>query len=153
MANENYLTQHGLEKLKQEYNHLVNTKRKEVAERIATAKDFGDLSENAEYDAAKEEQAIMEARISELKQLLKDAVIIQENNNSDSVSIGSTIKVKNDGITQEYKIVGSQEADPSQGLISNESPIGRSFLGRKKGEIVEIQVPKGTMAWQILEIN
>ncbi len=153
MANENYITQQGLEKLKQEYNYLINTKRKEVAERIATAKDFGDLSENAEYDAAKEEQAIMEARISELKQLLKDAVIIEENNNHDSVSIGSTIKVKNDGITKEYKIVGSQEADPSQGLISNESPIGRAFLGRKKGETVEIQVPKGVMEWQILEIN
>ena len=152
---ETYITQEGLVKLKEEYKYLTTTKRKEIAERIAVAKEFGDLSENAEYDAAKEEQAFVEGRIAELNHLLKNATIIKETKSNGIVNVGSTIKIKDSAnkSIKEYKIVGSEEADPSQGLISNESPIGKAFLGRKKGEVVEIRVPKGVMKWKIVEVD
>lgn len=152
MSEETYVTQEGLNKLKQELTELKQIKRREVALRIETAKDFGDLSENAEYTSAKEEQAFIEGRIAELEQVLKNAIIIQETQSNGIVKVGSKIKIKDDGTVKEYKIVGSEEADPTQGLISNESPIGRAFLGRKLGEIVKIQVPKGAIRWKIIEI-
>ncbi len=150
--NETYLTQEGLEKLKRELDELKNVKRKEVAYRIEQAKEFGDLSENAEYTEAKNEQAFIEGRIAELDYLLRHATIIQETKSNGVVQVGSKIKIKGDHEVREYKIVGSEEADPIQGLISNESPIGRAFLGKKAGEVVEIEVPKGIIRWKIIEI-
>lgn len=152
MPEETYITQQGLEKLKQELDNLKNIKRKEVAYRIKQAKEFGDLSENAEYHSAKEEQAFVEGRVAELTHVIKNATIIQETASNGMVSIGSKITIKDNGNTKEYKIVGSEEADPLQGLISNESPIGKAFLGRKIGEVVEIQVPRGIIKWEIIEI-
>jgi len=152
MTDENYLTLEGLEKLKKELSDLKNIKRKEIASRIEQAKEFGDLSENAEYNSAKEDQAFTEGRIAELEHILKNATIIEETSSNGIVRVGSKIKIKDDGHVKEYKIVGSEEADPTQGLISNESPIGRAFLGRKLGEIVEIEVPKGVIQWEIIEI-
>lgn len=154
MSDETYITQEGLEKLKKELNELKNIKRKEVAYRIEQAREFGDLSENAEYAEAKNEQAFIEGRIAELNIILKNATIIKETKSDGVVKVGSKIKIKDgiDQIVKEYKIVGSEEADPSQGLISNESPIGRAFLGKKVGTVVKISVPRGIIRYEIIEI-
>jgi len=155
MLNEQtYITKQGLEKLKEELNDLIVNKRREVIKKIEEAKEYGDLSENAEYHAAKDEQAFMEGRIMELTSLINSAVIIEETKSNGVVTVGSRIKIENEeqNIAKEYKIVGSEEADPTAGLISNESPIGRAFLGKKKGEIVTIQTPKGNIQYRIVEI-
>lgn len=154
--NQAYITSAGLGKLKDELSHLINTERKAIADRIQEAKEHGDLSENAEYSAAKDEQAFLEKRIAELDHLIKNAVIIEANGNSHNgvINVGSSVKFKDDtGDTKEYQIVGSHEANPSLGKISNESPVGRAFLGKKKGESVEFQAPKGTVAYKILDIK
>jgi len=154
-TNETYITQNGLEKLKKELNNLINMKRREVAEKINLAKEFGDLKENAEYIEAKNEQAFVEGRIAELNYILKNATIIKETESNGVVKIGSKIKIADESgeLVKEYKIVGREEADPVSGLISNESPIGNAFLGKKIGEIVEINVPKGVMKYKIIEVN
>jgi len=151
---ETYITTEGLEKLKEEFNYLKNTKRKEVANRIQAAKDFGDLSENAEYADAKEEQAFTEGRIAELEEFLRNAVIIKEKNGNVTVNVGSRIRIKEkkSGEMKEYEIVGSQESDPLVGKISNESPLGKAFLGHKVGDLVEISVPKGIIEYEIVEV-
>ncbi len=151
---KSYLTPEGYEKVKKEYNTLINQERKNIAKRIEEAKELGDLSENAEYQSAKEDQAFLEKRISELGEIIENAEIIENNHSVDGIiKIGSTVKFKdNKGKVKEYTIVGKQEADPQSGKISNESPIGRAFLGHKEGETIELQAPKGTTIFKILEV-
>jgi len=148
-----YVSKEGLEKFKQELNDLITIKRKEIIERIERAKELGDLSENAEYAAAKDEQAFTEGRIIELQDMIVRAEIINSSGRIDLVHVGSKVKVKNDDTETEYEIVGVAEADPVAGKISNESPLGRSFLGRRIGDKVQIQIPKGMVTYTILEIR
>lgn len=148
-----YVSKEGLEKFKQELDDLVNVKRKEIIERIERAKELGDLSENAEYAAAKDEQAFTEGRILELQDMITRAEIINGSGKVDLVRVGSKVKVRTDGTEVEYEIVGVAEADPVAGKISNESPLGRSFLGRRVGDKIQIQIPKGTVVYTILEIR
>lgn len=148
-----FITQPGLQKLKKELEQLKNVKRREIAERIQEAKELGDLSENAEYVEAKNEQGFTEGRIIEIESILKNATIIkQQNHATGKVEVGSKIKIKDDASTKEYVIVGSNEADPSQGRISNESPLGQAFLGKRVGDLIEIRVPQGTKKFQIITI-
>jgi transcription elongation factor GreA len=153
-----YLTKNGLEKLQAELDDLKNTKRPEITDRIAQAKELGDLAENAEYQSARNDQAFNEGRILELEAVLKQAVIIEDNVASNSeVSVGSKIKVKEHHDTgmkeKDYHIVGSHEADPVVGKISNKSPIGKALLGAKVGETLEITLPKGVIKAEIIKIN
>ena len=153
---KNLLTYAGLKKLEDELHDLKVVKRKEVAERLKVAISFGDLSENAEYDEAKNEQAQVEERIVKLENMLRKAVIIDESQiDSDTVTVGCTVKVYDTDFEEEveYTIVGSAEADPYNGKISNESPVGRAFLGRHKDDEVEVQVPNGIVVYKILEIR
>lgn len=147
-----YFTKEGLEKLKKEFQELKNVKRKEVIERIATAREMGDLSENAEYQDARDEQGFIEGRILELENIINKAEIIIENNQINFIQLGSTFIVDCDGIQKQYTIVGSNEAKPSSGLISNESPLGGAFLDKKVGDKVEVDVPKGKVMCAILKI-
>jgi transcription elongation factor GreA len=149
-----YLSAEGLEKLKHELNELKTTTRKSIAERIESAKALGDLSENAEYQEAKDSQSQNEARIAELEEILRDAVLISENHRTDVVDIGSTVSVEaEDKKERAYTIVGSEEADPVQGKISNESPLGKAFLGKKVGEKIDVRTPGGVRAYTILKIK
>jgi transcription elongation factor GreA len=150
------LTQEGYQKLEDEVEHLKSVRRREVAERIKVAISFGDISENAEYDEAKNEQAQVEERIIKLENMLRKAVIIDESKiDSNIVTIGSIVKVNDMEFEEEveYTIVGSAEADPYEGKISNESPVGKALLGRAKGEVVDVQVPDGIAKFEILEIR
>ncbi|HBI93831.1 MAG: transcription elongation factor GreA [Terrisporobacter othiniensis] len=150
------LTQEGYNKIEEEVEYLKTVKRKEVAERIKVAISFGDLSENAEYDEAKNEQAQVEERIVKLENILRKAVIIDESQiDSNIVTIGSTVKVYDTDFEEEveYTIVGSAEADPYNGKISNESPVGSAFIGKHKGDDVEVQVPNGVAIYKILDIR
>lgn len=150
------LTAQGLKKLEDELELLKTVRRKEIAERIKQAIAFGDISENSEYDEAKNEQAQVEDRINKLETMLRKAVIIDEEDiNTDIVSIGSIVQVNDlefDEIV-EYTIVGSTEADPYELKISNESPVGRALLGTKVGDVVEIQIPDGVTKYEILKIT
>ena len=153
MTPTNYITQGGLEKLKEELEYLKKVKMPEVVERIARAKELCDLSENAEYQDAKDEQGFVAGRIAELENLIHKSEIITQSAGRETVSIGSTIKVRCGEQEHQYTIVGYNEANPAKGLISNESPIGRAFLGRKVGEKVSVKVPKGDMECEVLEIK
>jgi len=146
-----YITKAGLEKIKMELAELKN-KRIEISKKIEESKSLGDLSENAEYIAAREMQSFNEGRILELENLIKDAVII-ENDHSDNVQIGSTVEVSLNGKNQVFVIVGSQESDPEHGKISNESPLGKAFLGHKKGDIIKIKTPNKIVEYKILSVN
>ena len=139
------LTPEGYEKLKQEIEHLQNEKRREVAERIRVAREFGDIAENAEYDDAKNEQAMLEKQIADLEDKLRSATIVESPASSDTVSVGVTVHVKDQksGKSQKFKIVGSAEANPAEHKLSNESPVGRALLGHKRNEEVSVPVPKG----------
>ncbi|MCK5466548.1 transcription elongation factor GreA [Candidatus Parcubacteria bacterium] len=149
-----FITIDGLEKLKEELNYLKTLKRQEISKRIQNAKELGDLSENAEYSEAKEQQALNESRIAELEETFKNAETIDDRHSkSNVVNIGSTIKVKNGKIERTLTIVGSNEADPSEGRISNESPLAMSFLGHKVNDKVEVETPKGKMTYLILNIS
>mgnify|MGYP001132417359 FL=1 len=151
-----FLTLEGLRKLENELDELKTVKRKEVAERIKQALAFGDISENSEYDQAKNEQAQLEKRIVKLETILRNARLIDEDEiSTDIVSIGSKVIVKDLEYDEEmeYTIVGSAEADPYEGKISNESPVGEALLGKKKEEIVEVHVPDGLIKYQILSIT
>lgn len=132
------LTEEGIKKLKEEYDTLVNTKRKEVTEKIAKAREFGDLSENSEYDSAREEQSFIEGRIMELEEILTHAKTIDTTKTKQAVEIGSRVKVQVDGENDEFVIVSSVEANPIEGKISNESPVGKALLGAKVGDVVTI---------------
>jgi transcription elongation factor GreA len=131
----------------------VNVRRTEIASRIHDAKEHGDLSENAEYEDAKNEQAFVEGRIATLEALIKNATIIEENHSTDHVQIGSTVKVDGPDGRELFTIVGSAEAKPAEGRISNESPVGRALLGKKKGEKVVVRVPAGDFTYTIAEIG
>ena len=146
MAKEIVLTPQGLEDLKQKIEFLSTERRREVAERIKEAREFGDISENSEYDDAKNEQAMLEKQIADLEDKLRSASVIdQKSVSTDVVSVGSTVHVKDQKTdkSQKFKIVGSAEADPSDGKLSNESPVGRALLGHKRGETVTVPVPRG----------
>ncbi len=154
MNTPTYLTKDGLLKVQEELEQLKTKKRKEIAWRIQEAKELGDLSENAEYTEAKNEQAFIEGRIAELDLILKNTVLIDETTPRDTVSIGTTVVVEfDDQRRQSYTIVGSNEVDPALGKISNESPLGKAFLGHKVGETVTITVPKGSATVRILTIE
>jgi transcription elongation factor GreA len=150
------LTREGYEKLKQEIEYLSNDKRREVADRIRIAREFGDIAENAEYDDAKNEQAMLEHRIAQLEERLIAARVIEKRDiQKDVVSIGSKVKLRDIAAkkTFEYHIVGSAEANPAENKLSNESPVGKAILGHKKGETVEVAAPRGSLKFKILEIK
>ena len=147
------ISQEGYDKLNNELNHLINVKRKEIAERIEKAKELGDLSENAEYTEAKEAQAFNEGRISEISAMLKNLTVVQNGHNKGVVGMGSSVKVKVNGNEKSYTIVSFNEADPLAGKISNESPLGRAFIGRKKGDKVRVETPKGELEYEIVEVK
>lgn len=153
MANQTYLSPEGIETLKQELLELKTKKRQEIAKRLQEAKDLGDLSENAEYFEAKEAQSLNENRIGELEELLKNAVLIKTPVVENIVSIGSTIEVKSGDNIEIFKIVGSAEAKPQEGKISNESPLGRSFLNKKIGDEFDIKTPGGIVKYKIIKIE
>ncbi len=148
-----YLSKEGLEKLREELDEMVNVRRAEVAARIHEAKEHGDITENAEYEDAKNEQAFVEGRIQALSALIKNAVVIDENHSTTHVQIGSTVTVQSEDGKESYMIVGSAEAAPASGRISNESPVGRALLGRKKGEEVVVTVPAGDTKYKITNIS
>lgn len=153
---ETILTQEGLKRLEEELENLKSVKRREVAERIKIAIGYGDISENSEYDDAKNEQAFIEGRILQLEKLLRNARIINnEEVDINTVNIGSKVTLKDleFGDTVEYTIVGTAESDPFENKISNESPVGRSVLGQKKGATVEVSVPAGIIQYQIIDIK
>lgn len=153
---EVFLTLNGLRKLEDELDHLKTVKRREIAGIIKEALDFGDISENSEYDQAKNEQAQLEDRIAKLEGMLRNAIIIDESDiKTDVVSIGCKVLVKDLEYDEEMTltIVGSAEADPHNGLISNESPVGSSLLGHKSGDVVDISVPDGIIKYEILNIT
>jgi transcription elongation factor GreA len=146
MPKDVILTPEGLERLQAELEFLSNDKRREVAERIKEAREFGDISENAEYDDAKNEQAMLEARIASVQEKLRLATVIEANDlSTDVVQVGSVVHVKDEktGKSSKYTIVGSAEARPSEHKLSNESPVGRALVGRKRNETVSVQVPRG----------
>ncbi|MCR4324812.1 MAG: transcription elongation factor GreA [Candidatus Curtissbacteria bacterium] len=153
MAKKFILTKEGLANLKEEYEVLVKEKRPAVTERIQRAREFGDLAENSEYDAAKEEQTLLENRITRLEEILAKHQIIQVSQKADFVVIGSTIVVEVDGEKDEFTIVGTTEANPSERKISNESPVGAALLGAKVGEVVEVTTPIVRAKYKILEIK
>jgi len=152
MPEKNYVTAERLAELKKELERLKKVTRHEIIAKITEAKAMGDLSENAAYADAKEQQAFAEGKILELEDFLKTAVVI-EKKSGDLVRIGSAIKVERGGKTKEFQIVGSNEANPVKGLISNESPLGRAFLGHKPGDNVTVETPAGKAVYKILEIK
>lgn len=156
MGNKNtvYLTENGLEELKKELENLINVRRPENIQAIKEARSLGDLSENAEYDAARNEQAQIEARIQQLEKMLENVSIISEVS-KETVGIGNTVSIKyvDDDEEEEYKIVGSQEADPFESKISNESPIAKALFEHKVGDIVTVESPNGSYEVEIIEIK
>ncbi len=156
MSDTKYVSAQRLEELKQKLEELRNVKRKEIAKRIEEARSLGDLSENAEYMEAREEQAFNEGKIKEIEELVREAVVIEENKGrvKTSINVGDSIEVENSsGERQEFTIVGSNEADPLNNKISNESPLGRSFLGRIPGEEVKALTPSGEVRYKIIKIS
>lgn len=150
------LTQEGLKKLEDELEHLKSVKRREVAERIKVAIGYGDISENSEYEDAKNEQAFIEGRVITLEKLLRNARIINNDDiNTDSVGVGATVTVEDVefGDTVEYLIVGTAESDPLNNKISNESPVGKAILGKQRGAIVDVTVPAGVIQYKIIDIK
>jgi transcription elongation factor GreA len=150
------LTPEGFKKLKEEIEYLSSDKRREVADRIRVAREFGDIAENAEYDDAKNEQALLEHRIAVLEERMRAARVIEKKEISkDVVSIGSHVKLRDMDAKQtiEYHIVGSAEANPAEYKLSNESPVGKAIIGKKKGEVVEVSAPRGSLKFKIMEIK
>lgn len=152
MTKKYLLTPDGLNKLKEELDHLITVRRQEIIERIQEAVAHGDLSENADYAQAKEEQAFVEGRIQEIEEIIRNAEIIHHID-SDTVNIGSGVKVKVDGKEFSYTVVGSNEANPRNGKISNESLVGRALIGRKSGEKIDVQTPAGKKTYEILSVD
>ncbi len=156
MAKQIIVTEEGLKKLQEELEYLKTTKRKEVVEAIRVALSFGDLSENSEYDEAKNEQAKTEARISELEENLKHVKVISDSEvNTDAVNVGNRVKVYDEEFDEEilYTIVGSTEADPLEDKISDQSPIGAALIGQQVGDVVQVTTPGGVVSLKILEIS
>ncbi len=154
MAIEFKMTSAGLEELKKELEELKTTGRDDIAEKIRIARSYGDLSENSEYDEAKSEQAKIEARINELEYQIQNAVI-QDITDRNAVNLGSVVTIKNreGGSLATYKIVGFAQSNPAEGLISDESPIGKALMGAKKGENIDVEAPVGVLKFEIVEIN
>lgn len=151
MGNQVFITKKGLEKLQKDLRYLKTTRRREVAEAIQSAKEQGDLSENAEYIEAKEEQSRLEERIAQLEVITKRAKVIENNRNGNGViQIGSRVVLKTNSSEIQYEIVGSSEANPAKGKISNESPLGRLLVGKKKGEEVILEAPSGKITYKIM---
>ena len=156
MDKKNILTYEGLKKLEDELENLKVVRRKEVSQKIKEAREQGDLSENAEYDAAKDEQRDLEARIEELEKILKNAeVVVEEEADLDKVSIGCSVKILDCEFDEEleYKIVGSTEANSLKGKISNESPVGKALLGKQVGDTVTVETPAGEFSYKVLSIH
>ncbi|HIB36626.1 transcription elongation factor GreA [Mesonia sp.] len=156
MSKVSYYTEEGLKKLRDELNHLKDVERPAASQAIAEARDKGDLSENAEYDAAKEAQGLLEMKISKLEEVVSNARVIDESQlDTSKVLIHSSVKIKNttNGMEVKYKLVAQSEADLKSGKISVDSPIGKGLLGKKVGDTADIQVPNGTMTFEILEIS
>lgn len=156
MAKSIMITAEGLKQLEDELDLLKGEKRKEIAEKIKVARSYGDLSENSEYDDAKNEQAILEARIATIEATLKVAVVIDESGISgETVSVGSKVRLENitRGMEVTYRITGSNEANPREAKISDESPVGKCLLGHHVGDVVEIETPAGVMGFKVLEIS
>lgn len=153
MSKKYLLTAEGLTKLNDELKHLITDKRKEVIERIREAAAHGDLSENADYAQAREEQSFIEGRIQEIEDIIKNAEIIDTNTHRSAVNIGSTVHIKTGGKEITYTIVGSNEANPKEGKISNESIVGKALLGRKAGEKFNVQTPAGEISYEIVVIE
>lgn len=154
MTNEKYLTKEGLEKSKQKLERLKNIKRPEIKERIEEAIKLGDLSENAEYHEAKDDQGLNEAMIRELEGIINNAILIKNGKGKKvCIDVGCTIKVKFNSKEKEFTIVGASEADPAKGFISNESPIGQAFIGKKVKDVVEVEAPAGVIKYKILSIE
>lgn len=147
------LTQEGLEKLQQEYKELKEIKRPTAVERLQRARAMGDLKENSEYSAAKEDLALVEGRLQELENILKDVEITDHHTGNQIVEIGNSVTVEHDGITEIFSIVGEFEADPMNKKLSHTSPIGQALLGKQVGEIVEIKVPAGKAVYKVLNIE
>lgn len=148
-----YITKEGLEKLKAELAELVGVKRPEVARRIKEAREMGDISENSEYDAARQEQSYVEGRITELEEFLKTAKISEETNLKGTIGVGAKVRIKVDSEEIEYHIVGAPEADPMQRKISHESPLGSALVGKKVGDKIEVEAPVGKLTYTILKID
>jgi transcription elongation factor GreA len=156
LLKEVILTAEGYKKLQHEIDHLRGEKRREVAERIRIAREFGDIAENAEYDDAKNEQAMLEHKIAQLEErVLSARVITKKEILKDAVSIGSHVRLRDmqANKTFEYHIVGSAEANPTENKLSNESPVGKAIMGKKKGEVVAVTAPRGTLKFKIMEIK
>ncbi|MBI5295978.1 MAG: transcription elongation factor GreA [Chloroflexi bacterium] len=151
---QSYLTPEGEAKLKTELAELTGPRREELSQRLRSAIQMGDLSENADYHKAKEDQGFLEGRIQEIEAILRSAVIIEENANKDVISIGSRVTIQEEGFPPEtYHLVGPTEADPRNGRISHESPIGRALLGKKVGETAEAEAPGGAIKFKVLKIE
>jgi len=156
MKNRTVLTKEGLKKLEEQLDYYVAVRRNEIAEQIAIARGFGDLSENAEYDEAKKEQGKLEEEILRLDNMIRTAIVINDDEiTTEQVNVGTTVKVKDleTGDVEEYAIVGAQEADPYENKISNESPVGAALLGHKAGDKVEVEVPMGVLNFEVLSIT
>lgn len=150
------LTEEGLRRLQEEVNYLSTVKREEVAERIRASREFGDITENSEYDDAKNEQALLEHRISMLQEKLRRARVIRDSEiDTEKVNVGNTVTLldKDANEVRVYTLVGSAEADPAQGKLSNESPVGQAILGKKVGDVVTVPVPRGVLRYEILAIG
>jgi len=153
---QNVISAEGLKKLEEQLDYLKNVRRAEVAEQIQTARGFGDLSENAEYDEAKNDQSKLEAQIQDLENTIRTAVVIEDKDiKTDKVNVGTTVTIKNEDTSEEMKltIVGARESDPMKGRISNESPIGKALLGNKKNAVVTVEAPGGTTRYKIIRIS
>ena len=150
---EQYLTPEGLEKLKEEYKHRTEVLRGEIAKRLKEAKEEGDISENAGFDAAKEAQAVNEGKIEDIRVTIENAKIFTGSSGKSTADVGSSVKVSSKNGTQEFVIVGAAESDPLKGFISNESPLGNAFIGKKKGDITDVRTPKGIVEYKILEVK
>lgn len=151
--NDQIISQEGYNKLKAELELLTTVKRREIADRIEQAKDLGDLSENAEYSEAKDAQASNEGRVLEISNILKNVTIVQKKATNGEVSMGSLVSVKSKRGDQDYLIVSFNEADPIEGKISNESPLGVAFLGKKKGDTARVITPKGEIEYKIVDVK
>jgi transcription elongation factor GreA len=147
------LTKEGLQKLKDELTNLVDVKRPEIAKRIQDAREMGDISENSEYDAAKQEQAFIEGRISEVEEILKNAKVTDGKSNKEAVDVGAKVTVHIDSTEDTFYIVGAPEADPNAKKISHESPLGSALMGKKVGEKIEVEAPVGKLTYTIIKIE
>ena len=153
MADEVILTREGLAKIKEELQFLKREKRKEIAQSIKDAKEYGDISENAEYDDAKNEQAFVEGRIAELEKMIKNVKIVKKVSRCDKVQIGCTVEVASDGKKIKYRIVGPSESSPSEGKISHESPLGAALLNKAVGEVIKLELPDQKLSYRVVSID